>query len=84
MAQDNFISTIGLTPTVYGAFVSIVRLNTRTMLARVRGYRARTESAQRVARAVDGAAQQEFSKLVPEPHGWIFVRWPDLAPGDVP
>jgi len=84
VAQDNFVSTVGFTPTCYGAFISIVRLNTRTLLGRVRGYRARADSAQRVARAVDGAAQQEFSKLVPSRRGWIFIRWPDLAPGECP
>ena len=84
MAQNNFISTVGFAPTVHGAFVSIVRLARAGDATRVRSYRAGVASAQRVVRVVDALRWDEKSAVVPEPRGWIFVRWPDLAPGECP
>ena len=84
MAGNNFISTVGFTPTWYGAFISTVRLTRVGDTARMRSYRASDASATRMARVVHQLRWDEKSAVVPGRHGWIFVRWPDLAPGDVP
>jgi len=84
MARNNFISTIGFTPTCYGAYISTVRLTRGGDAARTRSYRASEASAQRVARVVDLLRWEQKSAIVPGRHGWIYVRWPDLAPDDVP
>ena len=84
MARSSFVSTVGFTPTCYGAFISTVRLARIGDATRVRSYRASEASATRMARIVDALRWDEKSAIVPGRHGWIFVRWPDLAPGECP
>ena len=84
MAGNNFISTVGFTPTCYGAFISTVRLARAGDTTRMHSYRASDASAQRVVRVVDQLRWDEKSAVVPGRHGWIFVRWPDLTPGECP